>query len=59
MSGIDLHLHTTASDGGFTPRELVEVAFEKKVTTIAITDHDTVSGIEEALTHGNELGVEN
>ncbi|MGM0501994.1 MAG: PHP domain-containing protein [Bacillota bacterium] len=46
---IDLHLHTTASDGSFTPAELVAAAEEKGLAAIAITDHDTVAGIEAAL----------
>ncbi|MCX6005578.1 MAG: PHP domain-containing protein [Chloroflexi bacterium] len=44
----DLHLHTTASDGRLTPSEVVELAAEKGLEIIAITDHDSVSGIEEA-----------
>ncbi|MBI2305068.1 MAG: PHP domain-containing protein [Chloroflexi bacterium] len=45
----DLHLHTTASDGQLTPRQLVKRAAELGLSHIAITDHDTVDGIEEAL----------
>lgn len=44
----DLHLHTTASDGTLTPREVVELACGSGLSVIAITDHDTVSGIDEA-----------
>ena len=44
----DLHLHTTASDGTLTPRELVLLAKEEGISTVAVTDHDTVSGIKEA-----------
>ena len=46
---IDLQTHTTASDGKLTPKELVNLATKKKLSAIAITDHDTISGIEEAL----------
>lgn len=46
---IDLHTHTTLSDGTYTPRELVEYACEKELTAIAVTDHDTVCGITEAI----------
>ncbi|MBM7558074.1 PHP domain-containing protein [Halanaerobacter jeridensis] len=46
---IDLHLHTTASDGSFTPEELVAEAEEKDLAVIAVTDHDTVAGVEPAL----------
>jgi len=45
---IDLHCHSTASDGALTPTELVVRAAEKKVTHLALTDHDTVSGFAEA-----------
>ena len=45
---IDLHLHTTASDGLLSPRELVERAAAAGLTTIAVTDHDTVGGLAEA-----------
>lgn len=45
---IDLHVHTTASDGQYTPTEIINKAIEKKIKAIAITDHDTVAGLEEA-----------
>lgn len=45
---IDLHVHTTASDGQYTPTEIINKAIEKNIKAIAITDHDTVAGIEEA-----------
>lgn len=44
----DLHLHTTASDGTLTPSELLLLARREGISTVAITDHDTVSGIAEA-----------
>ena len=44
---IDLHVHTTASDGQYTPSEIMEKASEKNISVIAITDHDTVAGLEE------------
>jgi len=47
---IDLHIHTTASDGRLSPAEVVRRAVELRMHTIAITDHDSISGIEEALT---------
>jgi 3',5'-nucleoside bisphosphate phosphatase len=46
---IDLHLHSTASDGTKTPREIVELANSMSLSAIALTDHDTVSGIDEFL----------
>lgn len=53
----DLHLHTTASDGTDTPEEVVALAAEKGFEVIAITDHDTMSGVAEALAAGRRLGV--
>ncbi|MGC4377115.1 PHP domain-containing protein [Fictibacillus sp. Mic-4] len=49
MEIADLHTHTTASDGMNSPGENVKMAVEKGLKAIAITDHDTASGIEEAL----------
>lgn len=46
---VDLHLHTTASDGRLSPAQVVREAAEKGLAVIAITDHDTVDGIEPAL----------
>lgn len=47
---IDLHSHTNASDGTFTPSELVDYAAEKGLSALAITDHDTIDGLLEAKT---------
>ena len=49
MKLIDLHTHSTASDGSFTPSELVEKANEIGLAAVALTDHDTVSGVDEFL----------
>jgi len=49
---IDLHIHTTASDGTFTPEQVVSHAHQLKLKAIAITDHDTVAGSKEALGSG-------
>jgi predicted metal-dependent phosphoesterase TrpH len=49
VSGVDLHAHTTASDGTFTPVELVEEAVRRGVRVLAITDHDSVDGVAPAL----------
>ena len=46
---IDLHAHTTASDGSLTPTELVAHAAEIGLRAVAVTDHDTVDGLPEAL----------
>ena len=48
MSAIDLHCHTNASDGAFSPEGVVERAVNYKLTHLAITDHDTVKGIKAA-----------
>jgi len=57
MAHIDLHLHTTYSDGSLSPRETVEEAARQDVRLIAITDHDELGGIPEARAAGAALGV--
>lgn len=57
MLKCDLHIHTTASDGVFTPSKVVLRAKEKGVQMIAITDHDCLSGIREARICGEETGI--
>jgi 3',5'-nucleoside bisphosphate phosphatase len=54
---IDLHMHTTASDGVLSPTALVEAAAAAGLTTIAVTDHDTVAGLEEARTAAEAHGI--
>jgi predicted metal-dependent phosphoesterase TrpH len=58
MPGIDLHTHTNRSDGTFTPDELVRRAAAQGLDVIALTDHDTTDGLEEAAASGTETGVE-
>ena len=53
----DLHNHTTASDGEYTPAELVQKAQELGLTAVGVTDHDTLNGLDEALTAGEEIGI--
>ncbi len=48
MGEVDLHLHTTASDGRLTPQELVKLAADRGLRVIAITDHDTTDGVRPA-----------
>lgn len=55
---LDLHSHTTASDGALRPAELVRAARAAGVRTLAITDHDTLDGLAEAAEEGARLGVE-
>lgn len=58
MSRIDLHLHTTHSDGSYSTREVMTFAKQAGVTALSITDHDIVEGVPEALAIGAELGIE-
>jgi predicted metal-dependent phosphoesterase TrpH len=58
MKRIDLHLHSTHSDGSFSPTEVVNLAHAAAVTALALTDHDIVSGIPEAIEAGSRLGIE-
>ncbi|MDE6434018.1 MAG: PHP domain-containing protein [Lachnospiraceae bacterium] len=53
MNTIDLHVHSTASDGSFTPTEVVELAHNAGLSHFALTDHDTVDGVAEAMAAGN------
>ncbi len=55
---IDLHTHSTASDGSLSPGELVRHAREKGLAAIALTDHDTIDGVGQALEEGKRSGVE-
>jgi 3',5'-nucleoside bisphosphate phosphatase len=57
MPGIDLHVHTRFSDGTFTPRRAIELARERGLDTVAITDHDTTDGLPEATEAGAEFDV--
>ena len=54
---IDLHLHTTASDGLCSPRELVEQAAAAGVTTLAVTDHDTMAAVDEVSARAHAAGM--
>ena len=53
----DLHTHSTASDGSLTPTALMEEAAKRKISAIALTDHDTDSGLEEAAKAAEERGI--
>lgn len=55
---LDLHSHTTASDGVFSPVELVEEAYRNGVRALAVTDHDTIASIPEARAVAGRLGME-
>lgn len=55
---IDLHTHTTASDGSYSPSEVVETAIKIGLEAVAVTDHDTIEGLPEALKIGEKHGFE-
>lgn len=55
---IDLHIHSTMSDGTMTPTELVDLARKKGLTCIALTDHDTLAGYQEACKRGEAVGLD-
>jgi len=54
---IDLHTHSTASDGSYTPAALMAEAAKRGITAIALTDHDTIGGLEEAALAASERGI--
>ena len=56
--GVDLHSHTTASDGALSPRELVKLAAKHGVKVLAVTDHDSVSGLPEAIDEAAKHRIE-
>jgi predicted metal-dependent phosphoesterase TrpH len=58
VAGIDLHTHSLYSDGTFTPTQLIELARERGLNTVALTDHDTTNGLVEATGAAADLGIE-
>ena len=52
---VDLHVHSTRSDGTYTPTQLVDYAMEKGLSAFALTDHDSVDGLEEAINYAAQL----
>lgn len=54
----DLHTHTTASDGKLSPSDLVKKAQGRGLTAVAVTDHDTIDGLSEAVVVGDTIGME-
>ena len=58
MSFVDLHCHSTASDGTLTPTQLVDAAKAAGLTALALTDHDTVAGVAEAAKRAGEVGID-
>lgn len=58
MNPIDLHVHSTRSDGTYTPTQLVDYAIEKGLAAFALTDHDSVAGLDEAIAYADSLRTE-
>ena len=58
MKAVDLHTHSTKSDGSFSPSELIDYAVQKGLAAIALTDHDTTAGLDEAILHAAETAPE-
>lgn len=54
---VDLHTHSTASDGQYSPAELVQLTKQARVDVMALTDHDTIEGLHDALAAGTALGM--
>jgi len=55
---VDLHIHTRYSDGTYSPKEIIEVAHEKQMKVIAITDHDTIDGVLLGAQFAKEYSIE-
>lgn len=55
MKAVDLHVHSNRSDGTFSPRQLVDYAMEKGLAAFALTDHDSVDGLEESISYAEQL----
>lgn len=58
MNIVDLHVHSTVSDGTMTPKQVVHYAKEKGLRALALTDHDTIDGLEEAFMAGKTFSIE-
>src|SRR5829696_4644392 len=58
MTYVDLHCHSTASDGTLPPRDVARLAKESNLTALALTDHDTVAGCAEAADEAKKLGLD-
>jgi predicted metal-dependent phosphoesterase TrpH len=58
LKKIDLHTHSTCSDGSLTPAELVEKAAGCGLSAVSVTDHDSTSGVAEAVAAGRDAGIE-
>lgn len=57
MLKVDFHVHTSCSDGTFSPSEVIKRAYKNNVRYLSITDHDTLSGLDEAIEESNKYGI--
>ncbi|MGL4848669.1 MAG: PHP domain-containing protein [Clostridium sp.] len=57
MKKIDLHIHSTGSDGKFTPTQIVSMAKVKGLSYISITDHNSIDGLKEGIEEGEKIGI--
>ena len=57
MKPVDLHTHSCKSDGSYTPAQLVDYAVSKGLSAVALTDHDTIDGLDEAISHARALAA--
>ncbi len=55
---IDLHIHSTASDGSFSPGQLLQMAHKKGLEALSITDHDSIDGVREVLESGRQIPLD-
>ena len=55
MARVDLHIHSNASDGRYSPAEIVRMAVNAGLTVIALTDHDTIDGLVPAIEAAKEF----
>lgn len=58
MKNIDLHTHTTFSDGSFSPQKIVDLAIKQKIRAFAITDHNSILGVEKAIKYARGKNIE-
>lgn len=58
MGYIDLHVHSTASDGTLTPAQVIQLAARQGLSAVALTDHDTAAGIDEAREEAKKVGIQ-
>lgn len=58
MFGVDLHTHTLISDGTFSPEQLVQAAVDLKIQILAVTDHDTMDGLERAQNYAQDHDIQ-